>query len=122
MAAPRMPEYARQIRESLIEPSNRTTREKWLAHLGLLCAASQATDSAADMKVRIYAEMLADIPAVCWTADTLERVARANKFFPSYADLRAALEGFVNNARSLADRLDWIAKRAGPIEVKEGAA
>lgn len=59
----------------------------WLADLGRLTAGNLSLPDA-KAKLAAYADMLAErFPPTAFTRDSLEAVASANKFFPSYGEV-----------------------------------
>ncbi len=71
------------------------TPQAWLIRLGLVTA-SNATDGDAQAKMAMLAPMLAEaFPPEAFCRESLEAIARANTFFPSYAALHAGLSSWM---------------------------
>lgn len=64
-------------------------RNIWVAMVAKLCAPQDAAGAARGLMA--YLPMLADFPPPAFTAQSAEAVARANRYVPSYAQLRDAL-------------------------------
>jgi hypothetical protein len=69
-----------------LEPAGARVVAAWLAPL-LLLVAKAPTGDAARITVRAMADALADLPACCWTPDTLREAARTFKWWPSVAEV-----------------------------------
>lgn len=69
-----------------LEPAGARVVGAWLAPL-LLLVAKAPTGDAALLTVRAMADALADLPACCWTPDTLREAARTWKWWPSVAEV-----------------------------------
>lgn len=71
----------------------------WLSDLATLCAGSQPL-AGAKSKIAAYASLLADdFPAAAFTRASLQHVAQANRFFPSYAEIHQPLSAWWQDNR-----------------------
>lgn len=84
------------------------TIRKWMASLGVMCA-GQMSAGDAKAKISVYVPML-DLPACCFTTETLEDAGRKFKWFPSYGELMELLEPKARPARTLAFKLRKISE------------
>lgn len=75
-----------------MEPATQDAIAEWLMSLGTLCAAKMTVDDAR-LRIAAYGTMMAgDFEAGCFTKGSLKRVAPQFTWFPSYAEVYAALK------------------------------
>ena len=83
---------ASRLAADLAMRSDQATIRRWLANLASLVAGKQTVEEA---KTRLiaYADLLADdVPALCFTRDTLKRAAAAFTWMPSFAELNTLID------------------------------
>ncbi len=66
------------------------TKRKWLVSLGALCAGRMPLQEA-EARVSLYADML-DHPEGCFTRGTLQTIGAQFTWFPSFAEIKGALD------------------------------
>lgn len=105
--------------EALLKPADKKLIEKWLVHLGVLCAGQISVEDA-KAKVIAYAELM-DYPAGVLNRRTLADAGRAFKWFPSFAEVSSFLDGRTWAMRKLAARLKMLADTTPQIEHHQGS-
>lgn len=105
--------------EALLKPADRKLIEKWLIHLGVLCAGQISTEDA-KAKVMAYAELM-DAPASVLNKRTLADAGRAFKWFPSFAEVSEFLDGRTWVMRKLAARLKLLSETTPQLEHHQGS-
>jgi hypothetical protein len=105
--------------EALLRPADQKTLTQWLTTLGILCAGQM---SAEDAKVKMMAYVpLMDAPAAVLTKQTLQDAGREFKWFPSFQELTAFLDGRTWLMRKLAARLRMLTEMQPAIEHHQGS-
>ncbi len=100
---------ARRVLDAAMMPAKRAETVKTLVRLRLLTVARAATEDDVSMTLAAYADELADLPADAVRV-AASMWARANKFWPSLAELRSGAERLCKHRLMLTEAID----RASP--------
>ncbi|CAK0751905.1 hypothetical protein CCP2SC5_1830001 [Azospirillaceae bacterium] len=88
--------------------------KQWLAQVGSLCASGRMTETEAMRRISAYSAMLQSRPAWQFSLESIEAVARACRFFPSYAELVEALDLWTERRAIRIDRLRALTSPPSP--------
>lgn len=89
--------------DEAMKPAPDEAAERWLEALGVLTA-TNPDDRDARLKIHAMSRMLT-FPARCYNRSSLDAAARKFRFFPSYAEITAHLEGEAAEAKTLRHQL-----------------
>jgi hypothetical protein len=74
-----------------LEGSSEAEIERMIGKIALIYPSAKLTPAEAEMRLELYIELLRDLPFDCLSAGFRE-VAKASRFFPTVAEIRAAAE------------------------------
>lgn len=96
------------------QPATRETKLQWLVELGL-AVAGNFTPADAAAKAELMARLV-EHPVCCFSEASFRRVAAKFKFWPSYAELKEALDAELHRQKTFEARLRALLRPAPQIE------
>jgi hypothetical protein len=104
------------LRVALAQPVDRQIVSDWLEALAACVGNAPATDGSFGARVSAIGVVCSDIPAVCWSAETLREAGGLFHFWPSAAEIRKLLSAEHERLTATLRALDAIARAAAAHE------